>query len=257
MLKTILAIVYCTLADAQAANVSDAMAQLNELFYSFADFGTLGPTLVPYNVTLRNTQFIFSTINRLPAANSLTWPDDEIKRTAGVDAWGEWRPKVNMTADVIWGWGTGQKWLLHFKEENKYLVVRDRCVSSSFRIGKQRWFDHHVHKNDPRHIDVVRRQEARAKEAAAREASGETALFPPLMISLLMVFLIGLVLCLGVTTHRNIMKDREEFKKMMALKQKEQEGAQQKAGESTEESQKKTEDRIKDQEKKKTETSFD
>merc|ERR550537_114056 len=146
------------------SNIFDSIGKtFNSLFRSY---GELGPTLVPYNVTLRNTKFIYRTINREPAAGTLVWPSKEIKKQSGEDAWGKWKPQAGMNASVIYGWGSGKKWLLHFVEDNKYMVVRDPCISRSWKQGKQYWYDHHVHRWDPRHIDNINR---RAKQQTEKE----------------------------------------------------------------------------------------
>jgi hypothetical protein len=135
----------------------------------FRSYGDLGPTLKPYNVTLRNTKFIYRTINREPAASTLVWPSDEIKQVAGEDAWGDWKPTAGMTASVLFGWGSGQKWLLHIVEDDKYMVVRDPVISPSWKAGKKFWFDHHVHPNDPRHIDNINKRAEEQKKAQAEK----------------------------------------------------------------------------------------
>jgi len=127
---------------------ADLMDSVNDfLMVTFGNYPDLGPALKPYEVKLRNTKWIYSTINR---ADTLKWPSEEIKQKAGVDAWGEWKPKHGMSAEVVHGWQSGKKWLLHFKEEDKYMVVGDQVISSNWKEGKHKWNTYHVHPQDPR-----------------------------------------------------------------------------------------------------------
>jgi hypothetical protein len=190
------------------ANFFDPIS--NFVVDAFTSYGDLGPTLVPYNVTLRNTEFIYSTINREPACRTLVWPSEEIKRKAGFDAWGDWRPRAGMNASVLYGWGTGMKWLLHVVEDDKYLVVRDPVISNSWKQGKKYWFDHHVSPRDPRHADRItaKRQEQESKTAKTQAAAGGTCggklqgEMPPTWVLVVIVVLFCCIVYLGVTTIR-------------------------------------------------------
>jgi len=205
------------LAAAVVAEPQAAAADLSFLspvtdFFSdlFASYGNLGPALVPYNVTVRNTKFIYSTINRGAAADTLVWPSEEIKKQAGVDAWGDWRPKPGMSASVLYGWGTGQKWLLHVVQDDKYMVVRDPVISNSWKQGKKFWFDHHVNKRDPRHIDRVEQQKEterkdaetkKSKPASDGKCNGITTgkgELPPTWVMVVMGIILISILGLGV-----------------------------------------------------------
>jgi len=187
------------------SNIFDSIGKtFNSLFRSY---GELGPTLVPYNVTLRNTKFIYRTINREPAAGTLVWPSKEIKKQSGEDAWGKWKPQAGMNASVIYGWGSGKKWLLHFVEDDKYMVVRDPCISRSWKQGKQYWYDHHVDSWDPRHIDNINHKaEKEAKDAApagkgscSGGGSGKAEM-PPMWVMGICGLLLCVVIWLGVQT---------------------------------------------------------
>jgi hypothetical protein len=129
-------------------------------FFSSKPLPELGPALIPYEVKIRNTKFLYSTINQ---GTSLDWPSEEMKAKAGQNAWGDWKPKAGMKASVKHGWGTGKKWLLHFEEADKYVVVGDAVISSTWKEGKKFWYDHHVRKKDPRHQDNILKRDLQAK----------------------------------------------------------------------------------------------
>jgi hypothetical protein len=201
-------------AGPQATKADASFLQPVQNFFSelFGDYGDLGPTLVPYNVTVRNTKFIYTTINRDEASKTLVWPSEDIKKQAGIDAWGEWRPKPGMTASVLFGWGSGQKWLLHIPEADKYMVVRDPVISNSWKQGKKFWFDHHVKKGDPRHTDRIQQEEKEQKEAAAEKSKKPAAegkcnglttgkgQLPPTWVIVVMCMLFCGIVGLGVKT---------------------------------------------------------
>merc|ERR1711907_53339 len=144
--------------------------------------------------------------------STLKWPSDEIKQVAGEDAWGEWKPKAGMEASVLFGWGSGQKWLLHVVEDDKYMVVRDPVISPSWKVGKKFWFDHHVHPNDPRHIDNINKRAEEQKKAQAdkkKPATGEGKCngvttgkgeLPPTWVLVMMGVIFCSLLLLGVKT---------------------------------------------------------
>jgi len=206
---------------------ADVIQPLQDLYYeNFVAFAPLGPALVPHTAALRNIRSVFSTINR---ANALAWPSPEIKKLAGVDAWGEWEPKPGMEAEVLYGWGTGQKWLLHVPKDDKYLVVADSVIHSSYKQRYGAWWGNHVDKNDPRHAD---NQKRKAKQAKAPGASDKDP--PPAWVLAVMGMMGVFVIYLSVVT---CIKDRQYLKEYNA-RQKAAEAKQQEAGESTEEAKK-------------------
>jgi hypothetical protein len=67
--------------------------------------------------TIVDKRKVFSTINQGTALPK--WPNQEIKKLAGRNAWGSWEPQNGMVGEAIHSWG--DKWLL--KMTKHYCVV--------------------------------------------------------------------------------------------------------------------------------------
>jgi hypothetical protein len=81
--------------------------------------------------SISNAKHMFSTINTgfmLP-----DWKDEEIKKVAGKNAWGDWRPANGMVGEVIQSWGCAKHLL---RIDDKYVIAAEEgldgdCVPSS------------------------------------------------------------------------------------------------------------------------------
>jgi thiol-disulfide isomerase/thioredoxin len=78
---------------------------------------------------ISNAKKMFSTINM--GALLSDWKDEEIKKIAGKNAWGDWRPANGMVGEVIQSWGC-ERHLIRI--EDKYVVMAEAgldgdCIS--------------------------------------------------------------------------------------------------------------------------------
>lgn len=84
---------------------------------------SLTPRQTGRTVKIVNTGKLYSTIN---LTTTLEWPNDEIKKLAGENAWGKWYPKEGMTGRIIHeSWHSTKQSLVYIIEIDGHFAAID------------------------------------------------------------------------------------------------------------------------------------